>query len=47
MKSVSPLTLELNGVRLEPLGPQHAEGLLAAAQDGELWNLRVTSVPAP
>ena len=47
MKSVSPLTLELNGVRLEPLGPQHAEGLLAAARDGELWNLRVTSVPAP
>ena len=47
MKSVSPITLELNGVRLEPLGPQHAEGLLAAAQDGELWTLRVTSVPAP
>jgi len=47
MKAPTPLTLELNGVRLEPLGPQHAEGLLAAAQDGELWNLRVTSVPAP
>ena len=47
MKDVAPLTLELNGVRLEPLGPQHSEGLLAAAQDGELWNLRVTSVPAP
>jgi len=47
MKAPAPLTLELNGVRLEPLGPQHAEGLLAAAQDGELWTLRVTSVPAP
>jgi RimJ/RimL family protein N-acetyltransferase len=47
MKAPTPLTLELNGVRLEPLGPQHAEGLLAAAQDGELWNLRITSVPAP
>jgi RimJ/RimL family protein N-acetyltransferase len=47
MKAPTPLTLELNGVRLEPLGPQHAEGLLAAAQDGELWTLRVTSVPAP
>ena len=47
MKDVTSLTLELNGVRLEPLGPQHAEGLLAAARDGELWNLRVTSVPAP
>ena len=47
MKAPAPLTLELNGVRLEPLGPQHSEGLLAAAQDGELWTLRVTSVPAP
>ncbi|MEV4783519.1 GNAT family N-acetyltransferase [Burkholderia sp. LMU1-1-1.1] len=47
MKAPTPLTLELNGVRLEPLGPQHAEGLLAAARDGELWTLRVTSVPAP
>jgi N-acetyltransferase len=47
MKAPSPIILELNGVRLEPLGPQHADGLLAAAQDGELWTLRVTSVPAP
>jgi RimJ/RimL family protein N-acetyltransferase len=47
MQAVAPITLELNGVRLEPLGPQHAEGLLAAARDGELWKLRVTSVPAP
>lgn len=47
MKDVAPITLGLNGVRLEPLGPQHAEGLLAAAADGELWKLRVTSVPAP
>ena len=47
MKTPASLTLELNGVRLEPLGPQHAEGLLAAARDGELWTLRVTSVPAP
>ena len=47
MQPVAPITLELNGVRLEPLGPQHADGLLAAARDGELWNLRVTSVPAP
>ena len=42
-----PLTLELHGVRLEPLGPHHADGLRAAATDGELWQLRVTSVPAP
>jgi RimJ/RimL family protein N-acetyltransferase len=47
MKDVSPVTLELNGVRLEPLAPHHAEGLRAAARDGELWKLRVTSVPEP
>jgi RimJ/RimL family protein N-acetyltransferase len=42
-----PVTLELHGVRLEPLGPHHAGGLRAAAADGELWRLRVTSVPEP
>jgi RimJ/RimL family protein N-acetyltransferase len=47
MKDVAPITLELNGVRLEPLAPHHAEGLRAAAGDGELWKLRVTSVPEP
>lgn len=43
----APVTLELNGMRLEPLGPQHAAGLLAAASDGQLWKLRITSVPEP
>jgi len=47
MITVSPVTLEWNGVRLEPLAPHHADGLRAAASDGELWNLVVTSVPAP
>ena len=47
MIAVLPVTLEFNGVRLEPLGPQHADGLRAAASDGELWNLHVTSVPEP
>ena len=47
MKEVLPVTLELNGVRLEPLAPSHADGLRAAAMDGELWNLRVTQVPQP
>jgi RimJ/RimL family protein N-acetyltransferase len=42
-----PTTLELHGVRLEPLGAHHADGLRAAASDGELWRLRVTSVPEP
>lgn len=47
MIHVDPLTLEFNGVRLEPLALHHADGLRAAASDGELWKLRVTSVPAP
>ncbi len=47
MIQVEPLTLELDGVRLVPLAQEHAEGLIAAARDGELWNLRVTSVPKP
>lgn len=47
LANFAPVTLELNGVRLEPLGPQHAAGLLAAAYDGELWKLRITSVPEP
>lgn len=47
MIQVAPITLELNGIRLEPLHPGHADGLRAAAGDGELWNIRVTSVPEP
>ncbi len=34
-------------VRLEPLHPSHADGLRTAADDGELWALWYTSVPAP
>ncbi|KFI05895.1 GNAT family N-acetyltransferase [Massilia sp. BSC265] len=44
---VEPVTLEFNGLRLEPLAPHHEDGLRAAASDGELWKLRVTSVPEP
>jgi RimJ/RimL family protein N-acetyltransferase len=47
LAAFAPVTLELNGVRLEPLGAQHADGLRAAARDGALWTLRVTSVPEP
>ena len=42
-----PVTLATSRVRLEPMTPDHVAGLEAAARDGELWNLRVTSVPAP
>ena len=47
MAFVEPTDLRLNGVLLTPLGLQHEEGLRAAAQDGALWNIRVTSVPEP
>lgn len=43
----SPAVLERNGVRLEPLSPEHHDGLAAAAADGKLWELFFTSVPAP
>ena len=44
---IAPVDLAGWGVRLVPLAPDHASGLAAAAADGELWTLRVTSVPAP
>ena len=45
MITISPTTLEGRGIRLEPLGPQHADELAAAATDGRLWELWFTSVP--
>ena len=42
-----PVVLERGGIRLEPLSPEHRDGLVAAASDGELWNLWFTSVPTP
>ena len=47
MKPVEAVTLELAPVRLLPLGLEHEAGLRAAAADGELWQLRITSVPEP
>ena len=47
MIHVQPVTLALHGVRLEALAARHADGLRAAAIDGALWQLRVTSVPEP
>ena len=41
----SPIQLEGNGIRLEPLGPEHEHDLAAVAADGELWKLWFTSVP--
>ncbi|MES2980092.1 MAG: GNAT family protein [Pseudomonadota bacterium] len=47
MNWVQPVTLADRGIELEPLLPSHEEGLKAAAADGELWRVRVTSVPEP
>ena len=47
MSFVQPLVMCQNGVRLEPLSLAHEDGLRAAAADGALWTLRVTSVPEP
>jgi hypothetical protein len=43
---ISPVILESQLVRLEPLTPAHEEPLIAAASDGELWNSTVTIVPS-
>ena len=47
MITVAPTTLEGHGIRLEPLAPEHHDGLRAAAADGRLWELWYTSVPEP
>jgi len=47
MLKPEPCTLETLQVRLEPLSADHAGDIDAAAHDGNLWNLRITSVPAP
>jgi RimJ/RimL family protein N-acetyltransferase len=44
---LQPTTLEGNGVRLEPLAAEHELDLVAAASDGNLWELWFTAVPAP
>jgi RimJ/RimL family protein N-acetyltransferase len=44
---ITPVTLVGRYVVLEPLSHDHHDGLVAAAQDGELWNLWYTSVPSP
>jgi RimJ/RimL family protein N-acetyltransferase len=42
-----PVILEARGVRLEPLGLHHQNGIVAAVQDGRLWELWFTAVPEP
>ena len=47
MTPFAPIRLHDEYVVLEPLSLDHVPALEAAAADGELWNLQVTSVPAP
>lgn len=47
MRPVTPVELQRAPVRLVPLTPGHEAGLQAAAADGDLWQLRFTSVPEP
>jgi RimJ/RimL family protein N-acetyltransferase len=42
-----PVTLRGNLVTVEPLGPQHHDGLVDVVRDGDLWNLWYTKIPAP
>jgi N-acetyltransferase len=47
MITLSPVTLETRGIRLEPLTEQHHDALVAAASDGKLWELWFTVIPPP
>ena len=47
MLTPRPISLERNGIRLEPLTLDHSDALAHAAADGELWKLWFTSVPEP
>jgi len=47
MITLSPITLEGHGVRLEPLTADHENALRMAAANGSLWELWFTSVPEP
>jgi RimJ/RimL family protein N-acetyltransferase len=42
---ISPITLEGRHVVLSPLTMAHAQPLVAAASDGELWNTTLTVIP--
>lgn len=44
---IQPIPMSIHGISLVPLDLSHEEGLRYAAQDGELWKIRVTSVPEP
>jgi N-acetyltransferase len=45
MPWLEPVTLRGTHARLEPLSPDHCDGLTEAVRDGELWKLWYTFVP--
>jgi RimJ/RimL family protein N-acetyltransferase len=47
MITPTPIVLEGESVRLEPLSVEHHDGLVAAASDGRLWELWYTGVAPP
>jgi RimJ/RimL family protein N-acetyltransferase len=47
MITLTPVTLEGRGVRLEPLTTAHAPAVAKAVEDGRLWELWFTAVPHP
>jgi len=44
---IEQIVLKGNTVELHPLQAEHAAPLVQAAQDGELWNMKVTVIPGP
>jgi N-acetyltransferase len=46
MPWLEPVTLYGTHARLEPLSPDHCDGLTEAVKDGELWKLWYTAVPS-
>ncbi|MES1259671.1 MAG: GNAT family protein [Gemmatimonadota bacterium] len=42
-----PVTLERDGIRLEPMTLDHREAIGDAVADGKLWELWYTTVPSP
>ena len=45
MPWLEPVTLRGTHARLEPLSPDHCDGLTEAVRDGEMWKLWYTFVP--
>ena len=44
---LAPVTLRGAHATLEPLATEHADGLIEAVRDGDLWQLWYTAIPAP